>query len=144
MSRSFLILWCPIYSSFPLVAELLGFYWGSLCLYLFVPVFPAPSCTNFRVSGLIFRSLIHFELRLVQHDRHGSRFSSLQTGNHFSQSPQFFKLNTKRKTVKLQYKSLTVTILTKWKQSYITSVSTTQNQVALHQIEKDMERLVIS
>jgi hypothetical protein len=48
-------------------------------------VFPAPSCSNFRVSGLIFRSLIHFELILVQGDRHESSFSFLQTGNHFSQ-----------------------------------------------------------
>jgi hypothetical protein len=48
-------------------------------------VFPAPFCTNFRVSGLIFRSLIHFELMLVQCDRHGSSFSFLQTDNHFSQ-----------------------------------------------------------
>jgi hypothetical protein len=28
-------------------------------------VFPAPSCTNVRVSGLILRSLTHFELILV-------------------------------------------------------------------------------
>jgi hypothetical protein len=35
-------------------------------------VFPAPSCTNVRISGLISRSLIHFELILVQGDRHGS------------------------------------------------------------------------
>jgi hypothetical protein len=48
-------------------------------------VFPAPSCSNFSVSGLIFSFLIHFELILVQDDRHGSSFSFLQTGNHFSQ-----------------------------------------------------------
>jgi hypothetical protein len=48
-------------------------------------VFSAPSCSNFRVSGLIFRSLIHFELILVQGNRHGSSFSFLQMGNHFSQ-----------------------------------------------------------
>jgi hypothetical protein len=47
-------------------------------------VFPPSSCSNFRVSGLIFRSLIHFELILVQCDRHGSSFSFLQMGNHFS------------------------------------------------------------
>jgi hypothetical protein len=29
-------------------------------------VFPAPSCTNFRVSGLILRFLIHFELILYR------------------------------------------------------------------------------
>jgi hypothetical protein len=48
-------------------------------------VFPAPSYSNFRISGLIFRSLIHFELILVQCDRHGSSFSFLQMDNH---SPQ--------------------------------------------------------
>jgi hypothetical protein len=47
--------------------------------------FPAPSCTNFRVSGLIFRSLVHIELILLQGDRHGSSFRFLQMGNHFSQ-----------------------------------------------------------
>jgi hypothetical protein len=41
-------------------------------------VFPVPSSSNFRVSGLILRSLIHFELILVQGDRHGSSFSFLQ------------------------------------------------------------------
>jgi hypothetical protein len=46
-------------------------------------VFPSPSCTNFRVFGLILRSLIHFELILVQGDRHGPSFSLLQMGNHF-------------------------------------------------------------
>jgi hypothetical protein len=45
-------------------------------------VFHVPSYSNFRVSGLIFRSLIHFELILVQGDRHGSSFSVLQMGNH--------------------------------------------------------------
>jgi hypothetical protein len=38
-------------------------------------VFPALSYTNFRVLGLILRSLIHFELILVQGDKHGSSFS---------------------------------------------------------------------
>jgi hypothetical protein len=33
-------------------------------------VFPSPSCSNFRVSGLIFRFLIYFELILVQGDKH--------------------------------------------------------------------------
>jgi hypothetical protein len=41
-------------------------------------VFLAPSYSNFRVSGLIFRSLIHFELIVVQGDRHGSSFSFLR------------------------------------------------------------------
>jgi hypothetical protein len=47
-------------------------------------VFPALSYSNFRDSCLILRSLIYFELILVQGDRHGSSFSFLQTGNHFS------------------------------------------------------------
>jgi hypothetical protein len=48
-------------------------------------VFLALSCTNFKVLGLILRSLIHFQLILVQGDRHGSSFSFLQADNHFSQ-----------------------------------------------------------
>jgi hypothetical protein len=48
-------------------------------------VFPALSCINCKVSGLILRSVIHFELILVQGDRHGSSFSFLQADNHFSQ-----------------------------------------------------------
>jgi hypothetical protein len=40
-------------------------------------VFPALFCTNFSVSCLVFRSLIYFELILVQGDRHGSSFSFL-------------------------------------------------------------------
>jgi hypothetical protein len=57
----------------------------SLSVPIYSRVFPVPSCSKFRVSDLIFRSLIHFELILVQGDRHGSSFSFLQTGNHFSQ-----------------------------------------------------------
>jgi hypothetical protein len=34
-----------------------------------VSVFPALSCTNFQVSGLTLRSLIHFELILVQGEK---------------------------------------------------------------------------
>jgi hypothetical protein len=48
-------------------------------------VFPALSCSNFRVLGLILRSLIHFELVLVKDGRHESSFSFLQMDNHFSQ-----------------------------------------------------------
>jgi hypothetical protein len=48
-------------------------------------VFPALSRTNCKVSGLILRSLIHFELILVQGDRHGSSFSFLQVDKLFSQ-----------------------------------------------------------
>jgi hypothetical protein len=42
---------------------------GLLRKYLPIPitssVIPVPSCSNFRVSGLIIRSLTHFELILV-------------------------------------------------------------------------------
>jgi hypothetical protein len=47
-------------------------------------VFPALLC-NYKVLGLILRSLIHFELILVQGDRYGSSFSFLQADSHFSQ-----------------------------------------------------------
>jgi hypothetical protein len=38
-------------------------------------VFPALSCTSFKVSNLILSSLIHIGLILVQDDRHGSSFN---------------------------------------------------------------------
>jgi hypothetical protein len=41
-------------------------------------VFPALSCTNFKVSGLILRSLMHFELIHVQGERHRCSFCFLQ------------------------------------------------------------------
>jgi hypothetical protein len=66
LCRSFLILWSPICPSFLLVAGLLGFCWGSICLSICSRVFPAPCYSNFRISGLIFKSLIHFKLILVQ------------------------------------------------------------------------------
>jgi hypothetical protein len=37
-------------------------------------VFPAFSCISYKVLGLILRPLIHFELILVQGDKHGSKF----------------------------------------------------------------------
>jgi hypothetical protein len=40
-------------------------------------VFPALSCTIFRDLVLILRSLIHFELILIQGDKRGSSFSFL-------------------------------------------------------------------
>jgi hypothetical protein len=48
-------------------------------------VFPALSCTSYKVLGLILRSLIHFELILVQGERHGSTFSFLHADIQFSQ-----------------------------------------------------------
>jgi hypothetical protein len=41
-------------------------------------VFPAFSCTKLKVLGLILKSLMHFELILVQGDQQGSSFSFLQ------------------------------------------------------------------
>jgi hypothetical protein len=67
-------------------------FWAAVILLrksLHIPitsrVLSALSCTNFSVLGLILRSLIHFELILVQGDKHGSSFSFLQMDNHFSQ-----------------------------------------------------------
>jgi amino acid permease len=47
-------------------------------------IFPALSCTSFKVSDLILRSLIHFELICVQSERHGSSFSFLHADIQFS------------------------------------------------------------
>jgi hypothetical protein len=57
----------------------------SLPMLIASRVFPALSYNNFRVLCLILRSLIHFELILVQDDKQGSSFSFLQADNHFSQ-----------------------------------------------------------
>jgi hypothetical protein len=46
-------------------------------------VFHAFSCTNCNALCLILRSVIHFELILVQGDRYGSSLSFLQADNHF-------------------------------------------------------------
>jgi hypothetical protein len=46
---------------------------------------PMPIISNFKVSGLILRSLIYFELILVQADRHGCSFSFLPAHTMFSQ-----------------------------------------------------------
>jgi hypothetical protein len=48
-------------------------------------MFPAPFCTNFRVLGLILKSLIHFELIIVQGDGDGCSFSFLKMNNYISQ-----------------------------------------------------------
>jgi hypothetical protein len=52
-------------------------------------VFPTASWSCFKVSGLILRSLIHFELILVQGERQGSSFSLLHVDIQFSQSLSF-------------------------------------------------------
>jgi hypothetical protein len=48
-------------------------------------VFPALSCTSFKVSGLMLRSLIHLELIVVQSKCHGSSFTFLHADIQFSQ-----------------------------------------------------------
>jgi hypothetical protein len=48
-------------------------------------VFPALSCDIFKVAGLILRSLIHFELILVQGEIHGFSFSYFHADIHFTQ-----------------------------------------------------------
>jgi hypothetical protein len=48
-------------------------------------VFPTASWSCFKVSDLILRSLIHFELILVQGERQGSSFSLLHVDIQFSQ-----------------------------------------------------------
>jgi hypothetical protein len=74
LCRNFLISCSHICQIFLLVSRPFVFYWGSHCLYIpsSSSIFPAPSSTNFKVLGLILRSLIHFELILVQDDKHGS------------------------------------------------------------------------
>jgi hypothetical protein len=48
-------------------------------------VFPTTSSSCFKVSGLIVRSLIHFELSWVQEERQGSSFNLLHVDIQFSQ-----------------------------------------------------------
>jgi hypothetical protein len=48
-------------------------------------IVPALSCTSFKFSVLILRSLIHLELILVQGEKHGSSFSFLHVDIQFSQ-----------------------------------------------------------
>jgi hypothetical protein len=55
-------------------SHLLG---NSLLMPVASSVFPALSCTSFKVSDHIVRSLIHSELILGEGERHGSSFSFL-------------------------------------------------------------------
>jgi hypothetical protein len=48
-------------------------------------VFTTTSCSCFKISGLILKSLIHFELILVQGERQGSNFGLLHVHIQFSQ-----------------------------------------------------------
>jgi hypothetical protein len=57
----------------------------SLPMIICSSVFPTIACSWFKVSGLISRSLIHFELILVQSERHGSSFSLLHVDIQFFQ-----------------------------------------------------------
>jgi hypothetical protein len=43
-------------------------------------VLPALYCTSFKVSGLILRAFIHFELIFVQDKKHGPSFIFVHTG----------------------------------------------------------------
>jgi hypothetical protein len=74
--KSFLISCSLICPSFLLVAEPFEFYLGIHCLCILIPMYSLLfSCTSFKVWGLILRSLIHFELIVVQSERHRSSFS---------------------------------------------------------------------
>jgi hypothetical protein len=55
----------------------------SLPISITSKVFSTLSYINFRVWSLIIRSLMHFELILLQGDKHRSNFSFLQTDNQF-------------------------------------------------------------
>jgi hypothetical protein len=48
-------------------------------------VFPALSCTSFKILGLILKSLNHLELIFVEGERHGPSFSFLHADIQFSQ-----------------------------------------------------------
>jgi hypothetical protein len=52
-------------------------------------VFPTFSWINFTVSDLTIRSLIHFELMLVQGERLGPSFSLLKIEIQFSQQKEY-------------------------------------------------------
>jgi hypothetical protein len=56
-------------------------------------VFPAFSSTSFKVLGLTLRSLIHFELILVQGEKHGSSSSFLHADIQFAQQHLSKKLS---------------------------------------------------
>jgi hypothetical protein len=82
LCRSFLV-WCnPIYSLFLLEGVLLRKLFP---IPICSSVFPTASWSCFQASGLILRSLIHFELILVQGKRWRSSFSFLYVNIQFSQ-----------------------------------------------------------
>jgi hypothetical protein len=58
----------PHLSSLSLNHWAIGVYLGSYCLFLYSSIFPLLFLSSFKVSGLILRSLINFELMFIQDD----------------------------------------------------------------------------
>jgi hypothetical protein len=85
LCRSSLV-WCsPICLFFLLVAVSFEFGLGSLSLYLSVPEYFPQLLGVVSKKQLILRSLIHFELTLVQSERQGSSSSLLHVDILFTQ-----------------------------------------------------------
>jgi hypothetical protein len=101
-------------------------------------VFPALSYTKFRVSGLIFRSLIHFELILVQGDRHGSSFSFLQADNHFSQQHLLKSLSFLHQLCFLNPKAIYICCFRVRKQEHKNNIKSIQNSLFVGRISMTM------
>jgi hypothetical protein len=83
------ILWAIswVWLLFPLLCRR-SLVWCSLISSLFFSdgVFPTVTWSCFIVSGFILRSLIHFELTLVQSERQGASFSLLHVDIQFHSS----------------------------------------------------------
>jgi hypothetical protein len=90
LCRSFLISCSAIFQSFFLAAEPTAFFWG---IPAYAYCFQCIPCTSFKVLGLILRSLIHFELRLVQGERQRASFNFLQADIQFSQQHSLKRLS---------------------------------------------------
>jgi hypothetical protein len=67
----FSVLCSPICPFFLLVAQPFVLFRNSWPMPNYSSVSLAVSCTSFKISGITLRSLIHFELILVQGKRHG-------------------------------------------------------------------------
>jgi hypothetical protein len=61
-------------------------FWKLFPIIISSSVFPIGSWSCFKISGLIFRSLIHFELILIQGERQGSSFRLLHLISSFLSS----------------------------------------------------------
>jgi hypothetical protein len=85
LCRGFLV-WCsPIFSSVLFFCWAIEVLLGKLVLMpICSSVFPTTSCSCFKVSGLILRSLIYFEVIFVQDERHESNYSFLHADTQFS------------------------------------------------------------